>query len=101
MTIAELRERIGRKLAQTNFGVFIIAHSYITECYDWYRSLIFESNDSLEEIREQIKADDRKHRWDWLLARAKATHTHCTHEELCEMFNYLTAKIDDYDKEDI
>ncbi len=100
VTIAELRERIGKKLAQTNFGVYITAHSYINECYEWYRSLIYESNYTLEEIREQIKDDDRKHRWDWLLARARATHTHCTHEELWEMFDYLTAEIEEYDKEE-
>lgn len=94
MNMLKIRNRIGNKLAKTRFGVFIIAHSYICDSYEWYRSLIYHSDYTLEEIREIIKSDDRKHRWDWLLARARATHVHCNHEELCEMLDYLTEELD-------
>lgn len=99
LKISELRARIGRKLANTNLGVLIIANSYIFKSYNWYRALIYESDHSLEEIRDLMKADDRIHRWDWLIARARATHIHCNHAELCEMLGYITADIDEFSEE--
>lgn len=97
MKITDIRNHIGSKLAKTQFGVLIIANSYICDCYEWYRSLIYESDYSLEEIRSILKDDDKKYRWDWLLARAKATRIHCNHKELCEMMEYLEDFIDSYD----
>ncbi len=99
MKISEIRTRIGKKLANTNLGVLIIVNSYIFRSYNWYRSLIYESNYSLEEIRNLMKADDRIHRWDWLLSCSKATHAHCNHTELSEMLGYLTSDIEEYAKE--
>lgn len=93
--MSKIRNKIGSKLARTRFGVFIIANSYIHDSYEWYRSLIYHSDYTLEEIREVIKSDDRKYRWNWLLARARATHIHCNHAELCEMLEYITDELEE------
>ena len=82
--------RIGKYLAKTQFGVFIIAHSYVHENYEWYRELIFNSGYSLEEIQECIRQKDHTGwRSDWLFSRSKYTGQHCTDAELEELITYL------------
>lgn len=91
ITLSKMACRIGKHLAKTRLGVFIIAHSYVHENYEWYRQLIFESEYSLEEIRVHIKKKDayETQRADWLFARSKYTEMHCTDKELEELTTYF------------
>ena len=82
--------RIGKYLAKTHLGVFIIAHSYLHENYEWYRELIFDSGYTLEEIREAIREKDHTGmRSDWLFSRSRCTGQRCTDAELEELITYL------------
>ena len=80
---------IGRRLAKTKMGVFITAHSYVHDSYEWYRFLIYHSGRSIEDIRTLMLADDRGNRSDWLFARSKASEIHLNDDELWEVIGYL------------
>lgn len=92
----KISTKIGRKLSKTSFGVYIIAHSYVHERYEWYRTLILDSEYTHEEIRRLIRKDDQQTRASWLFARSDYARMHCTEKELKELTSYL--KKDDESK---
>lgn len=90
MNFSKIKRAIGIHLSKTRLGVLIITNSYVHKNYEWYRQLIFESEHSLEEIREFIKKSDRHdERPYWLIMRSKYTDMHCTDKELSELVSYL------------
>lgn len=86
---ANILYAIGRRLARTKLGVFITAHSYVHDSYEWYRLLIYRSGRSIEDIRTLMHADDEENRLEWLFARSNASEMHLDDDELCEVVSYL------------
>lgn len=79
---------IGRQLAKTKLGVFITAHSYVHDSYEWYRLLIYHSGRSIENIQELMHEDDKQNRSEWLFARSNASEMHLDDDELDEILGY-------------
>lgn len=90
LNLSKIRYSLGHWLSKTRLGVFIITYSYVHKNYEWYRQLIFESDYTLDEIRELMKKGDKNdNRAKWLIIRSRYAGMHCTYNELKELLTYL------------